>query len=107
MPASERRPTAPSIRQEGIPAAARRRAGSPRQALAACIAGATILAALAPPDLMELTERLGDGQAARTARAAAGLWERSEAALGLAEPHRALRRAAQRLLSAQWPQITG
>ncbi len=103
MAAIEPRAVAPAIGPDGIPAAARRRAGSPRQVFAACAVGAAMLALLAPPDLSDWAERLGDGRLASVLREAASLWERDAERLGFTLPHHTLRRATQWLIERQWP----
>ncbi len=103
MAAIEPRVSSLAIRAEGIPPAARRRAGSPRQFLAACIVGAAVLGLLAPPDLSAWADRLGDGRAVSALREAAGAWERAAARLGLSRPRDALRSATQSLIERQWP----
>jgi hypothetical protein len=95
-PASERSP-------DGIPAAARRRAGSPRQAALACLVGAIVLGLLAPPDLPAWAERLGATPAGVAARETVAAWRRDAAAFDLSLPHRVLHRATQWLLERQWP----
>lgn len=88
--------------EDGIPASARRRAGSPAQVFAACIAGASVLAILSPPDSPSWTERDGDHPGIAAVREAAGEWADFDAQLGLTLPHQALRRIVRQLMEVQW-----
>ena len=106
VPERATRPAAsPSSNADGIPAGARRRTGSPGQALAACACGALVLALLGAPDLPSATERFGDGPLAEWIREAAGGWDEAAGRLDLTLAHQVLRRATQWLMAGQWPQI--
>jgi len=87
---------------DAIPLALRRRGGSPRQVVAASLAGTVVLALFASRDLPGWAERLGDGSLAQTAHNLAADWDRAMARCGLTLPHEALRRAIGRLREWQW-----
>src|SRR6266446_813960 len=87
---------------DAIPLALRRRGGTPRQVLALTLVGTLALALFASRDLPSWTERLGDGPVAERVQALARDWDRAMAALGLVEPHEALRAAIRRLLDWRW-----
>ena len=95
----------PARNADGIPPGARRRTGSPGQALAACGFGALLLALLSPPDLPAAAERFGDGPLAEQVREAAGRWDEVVDSLDLTLARRVLRGATQWLIQGQWPQI--
>ena len=108
MDVSERpaRPAqSPASNADGIPPGARRRTGSPGQALAACAFGALALALLSPPDLPSAVERFGDGPVAEQIREAAGRWDGVVSRLDLTLARRVLHGATQWLIQGQWPQI--
>src|SRR6202049_1313506 len=77
---------------DAIPLKLRRRGGTPRQVLALTVVGILALALFASRDLPSWTDRLGDGPVAERVQALAAEWDRTMAALGLGEPHEALRR---------------
>jgi hypothetical protein len=87
---------------DAIPLKLRRRGGSPRQVLALTVVGTLALALFASRDLPSWTDRLGDGPVAECVQALAAEWDRAMAALGLVEPHEALRSAIRHLLDWQW-----
>ena len=87
---------------DAIPLKLRRRGGSPRQVLALTVVGTLALGLFASRDLPSWTDRLGDGPVAERVQALAAEWDRAMAALGLAEPHEALRSAIRHLLDWQW-----
>ena len=87
---------------DAIAPAARHRTASPRQTLAICLIGAAVLAGFAAPDLPGWADRLDDGPGGRLMRSAAEGWASATAQLGLAEPHRLLRRGAEWLLECGW-----
>jgi hypothetical protein len=87
---------------DAIPLALRRRGGTPRQVLALTLVGTLALALFASRDLPSWTERLGDGPVAEQVHAVAAGWDRAMAALGLVEPHEALRSGIRRLLDWRW-----
>src|SRR5580704_12251895 len=81
---------------DAIPLKLRRRGGTPRQVLALTVVGILALALFASRDLPSWTDRLGDGPVAEI-QALAAEWDRTMAALGLVEPHEALRRTIRHL----------
>lgn len=106
MAAIEREPhraASPLIETDGIPAGARRRVGSPRQAFAACAFGAVSLALVGAGDLPSWAERASHGPLAPLLREAASIWDEQVARLGLAMPQEALRRAVRWLIEYRWP----
>jgi hypothetical protein len=88
---------------DAIPLKLRRRGGSPRQVLALTVVGTLALGLFASRDLPSWTDRLGDGPVSEHVQALAAEWDRAMAALGLVEPHDALRSAIRHLLDWQWP----
>src|SRR6266852_2882300 len=96
-PAPAAAPTA-----DAIPLALRRRGGTSRQVLALTVVGILALALFASRDLPSWTDRLGDGLVAERVQALARGWDRTMAALGLVEPHEALRSTIRHLLDWQW-----
>ena len=98
-----RRVAPPSSGADGIPAGARRRTGSPRQAFAACTAGAVVLALFAARDLPSWAERTSEGPLSAVLREMARGWDEELVRLDLAVPHEALRRAVRRLIDCHWP----
>jgi len=95
-------PSAPVV-ADAIPRGARRRVASPHQAVGMCMIGAMVLALFAAPDLPNWADRLGDGRAATALRVIANAWAEETARLGLAQPHRILRRGAEWLRDQEWP----
>ena len=87
---------------DAIPLKLRRRGGTPRQVLALTVVGILALALFASRDLPSWTDRLGDGPVAERVQALAAEWDGAMAALGLVEPHDALRSAIRHLLDWQW-----
>jgi hypothetical protein len=87
---------------DAIPLKLRRRGGSPRQVLALTVVGTLALGLFASRDLPSWTDRLGDGPVAERVQALAAEWDRAMAALGLVEPHEALRRTIRHLLDWRW-----
>jgi hypothetical protein len=87
---------------DAIPLKLRRRGGSPRQVLALTVVGTLALGLFASRDLPSWTDRLGDGTVAERIQALAAEWDRAMAALGLVEPHEALRRTIRHLLDWRW-----
>jgi hypothetical protein len=87
---------------DAIPLKLRRRGGTPRQVLALTVVGILALALFASRDLPSWTDRLGDGPVAERVQALASDWDRAMAALGLVEPHEALRRTVRHLLDWRW-----
>jgi hypothetical protein len=87
---------------DAIPATLRRRGGTPRQVLAAVLAGAVLLALFASRDTPGWAERLGDAPFAHRTRDVAGSWDRAMEELGLTHPHEFLRQEMQRLLDWRW-----
>jgi hypothetical protein len=87
---------------DAIPLKLRRRGGSPRQVLALTVVGTLALGLFASRDLPSWTDRLGDGTVAERIQALAAEWDRAMAALGLVEPHEALRSAIRHLLDWRW-----
>ena len=96
-PAPAAAPTA-----DAIPLKLRRLCGTPRQVLTLTLIGTFALALFASRELPSWTERLGDGPVAERVRALAVDWDRAMAALGLVEPHEALRRTIRHLLDWEW-----
>ena len=92
------RPTTPPSSVDGIPPGARRRTGSPRQAFAACAAGALVLAVLSTPG----ADQAGDRSLTTVSREIANLWAENLARLGLTGPDLTLRRTVRRLIELQW-----
>jgi hypothetical protein len=88
---------------DAIPPGARRRAASPRQAVAICAIGSMVLALFAASDLPGWTDRLGDRKGAAAVRAVANAWAEETERFGLAQPHRVLRRGVEWLLDQEWP----
>ncbi|SRR6266851_1153480 len=99
---SERAPPAAPPTADAIPLKLRRRGGTPHQVLALTVVGILALALLASRDLPSWTDRLGDGPVAERIQVLAAEWDRAMAAMGLVEPHEALRSAIRRLLDWQW-----
>ena len=99
---SEAPPPAAAPTADAIPLALRRRGGTPRQVLALTLVGTLALALFASRDLPSWTDRLGDWPIAERVQVLASDWDRTMAALGLVEPHEALRRTIRHLLDWQW-----
>jgi hypothetical protein len=99
---SETPPAAAAPTADAIPLKLRRRGGTPRQVLALTLVGTLALALFASRDLPSWTDRLGDGPVAECVQAFATEWDRAMVALGLVEPHEALRSAIRHLLDWQW-----
>lgn len=94
---------APAVGADRIPLAARRRTGSPRQVFVACAVGAIVLALFGAPDLPTWAEQLHDGAMTTVLRRTASRWEEEVSRMGLAAPHRAVRRGVRWLIERQWP----
>src|SRR5437667_55322 len=94
-------PAAPTS-ADAIPLKLRRRGGTPRQVLTLTVVGTLALALFASRDLPSWTDHLGDGAIAERVQALARSWDSTMAALGLVEPHEALRRTIRHLLDWQW-----
>lgn len=93
---------ASTITADAIPLALRRRGASARQVLALTFAGVLTLALFASRDLPSWVGGLGSGPVIDRAQAIATQWDDAMAALGLTQPHDALRALIRRLLDAQW-----
>ena len=98
MSRSERAP----LVTDAIPPALRRRGTTQRQVLAACLAGALMVALLASRDTPGWAERLGDTALDHRVRDIVGAWDEAMETLGLTAPHDRLRDAVQRALDWQW-----
>jgi hypothetical protein len=88
----------PSSNSDGIPACARQRTGSPRQAFAACAVGAVVLALLNSPG----TEQAGPRSVTAVIRQTTNLWAEEAARLGLSAPQQAMRRVLRQFIDLQW-----
>jgi hypothetical protein len=93
----------PPLVTDAIAPSLRRRGVAPRQMLAACVAGAMVLALFASRDTPGWAERLGDSGLDHALRDIAGGWDRAMEQLDLIRPHEELRAAMNRALDLTWP----
>jgi hypothetical protein len=89
---------------DAIPPSLRRRGIGAGRMFATCLIGALVLALFASRDVPGWAEQLGDAPYAHSVRDIAGSWDRAMEALGLTDPHEALRAAMRRFLDWQWGQ---